>query len=282
MVGSRFDGFAAAQHETVRSVLNAAFGSAQVSAIIRIEGGASGALPFRVEVGERRYLVRLEGAASPLRNSHQYTSMRIAADAGIAPRIYYVDETARVAVTDFIQEQPPSAFPGGSLALARALGEMLGRVQALPPFPRFAEYPDIVARLLAHVCRTGLFAPGVLDAHTERLARIREFCAGDPATAVSSHNDPVPRNILFDGERLWLIDWESAYLNDPLVDAAIMLDNFAAAPELEDALLQVLAWARCRRSSSRPSAANSRADPPLLCRRPAQRFCGCLRRNRRP
>jgi aminoglycoside phosphotransferase (APT) family kinase protein len=148
-----------------------------------------------------------------------------------------VDETARVAVTDFIQEQPLSAFPGGSLALARALGEMLGRVQALPPFPQFAEYPDLVARLWAHVCRTGLFAPRVLDVHTERLARIREFFAADPAAAVSSHNDPVPRNILFDGERLWLIDWESAFLNDPLVDAAIMLDNFAAAPELEDALL---------------------------------------------
>ena len=117
---------------------------------------------------------------------------------------------------------------------------MLARVQATPSFPRFVEYPDIVARLWAHVCRTGLFAPGVLDAHTERLARIREVCAWDPAKSGSSHNDPVPRNILFDGERLWLIDWESAYRNDPLVDAAIALDSFAPSPELEGVLLR--AW----------------------------------------
>lgn len=39
---------------------------------------------------------------------------------------------------------------------------------------------------------------------------------------------------------LWLIDWESAYRNDPLVDVAIVLDNLARSPELEEVLLQ--AW----------------------------------------
>ena len=117
---------------------------------------------------------------------------------------------------------------------------MLARVQATSPFPRFVEYPDIVARLWAHVCRTGLFAPGVLDIHTDHLARIRETYVWDSAKSVSSHNDPLPRNILFDGKRLWMIDWESAYRNDPLVDAAIMLDSFAPSPELEAVLLR--AW----------------------------------------
>ena len=44
----------------------------------------------------------------------------------------------------------------------------------------------------------------------------------------------MPSNILFDGERLWLIDWESAYRNDPLVDVAIVSDSFALSLELED------------------------------------------------
>ena len=56
----------------------------------------------------------------------------------------------------------------------------------------------------------------------------------------SSHNDPVPRNVLFDGERLWLIDWESAYRNDPLVDVAIALDSFTSSADLESVLLK--AW----------------------------------------
>ncbi len=190
MIKQPFDVFSAAQRETARAALFAAFGPAPIGIVVPVTGGASGASAFRVEVGDRRYLLRIEGPASPLRNPHQYLSMRIAAEAGIAPRIYYVDEMSRVAVMDLVEEQPLETYPGGPRALAQALGEMLGRVQATPPFPRFVEYPDIVARLWAHVCRTGLFAPGVLDAHSGHLARIREGYAWDQARSVSSHNDP--------------------------------------------------------------------------------------------
>ncbi len=230
----------AAQREIVRSALAAAFGSAPIGAVTPMAGGASGASPFRVEVGARRYLVRVEGRPSPLRNPHQYVSMRIAAEAGIAPPVHYIDEAARVAVTDFIEQQPLQVYPGGPRALAQALGELLGRLQATPLFPQFVDYPDIVARLFAHVRRTGLFAAGLLDAHVERLERIRQAYASGPATLVSSHNDLIPSNILFDGERLWLIDWESAYRSDPLVDVATVLDTLATSPELGDILLQ--AW----------------------------------------
>jgi hypothetical protein len=184
--------------------------------------------------------MRIEGEPSPLRNPHQYLSMRIAAEAGIAPKIHYIDEAARVAVIDFIEPQLLRANPGGPHALAQALGEIIARVQATPVFPVFINYPDIVARLFAHVRRTGLFAAGLLDAHVERLERLRETYDTGLAGLVSSHNDPVPNNILFDGKRLWLIDWESAYRNDPLVDVAIVLDSLACSPELEDVLLR--AW----------------------------------------
>jgi aminoglycoside phosphotransferase (APT) family kinase protein len=240
MIKDGFDVISAAHRESARSALIAAFDSAPITAITPVRGGASGASTFLVEAGQRRYLLRMEGTASPLRNPHQYLSMRIAAEAGIAPRIHYVDEASRVAVIDFIEERPLETYPGGRRALAQALGEMLKRLQSTPPFPRFVEYPDIVARLWAHVCRTGLFARGVLDAHTEHLARIREVYVWDSRKSVSSHNDSIPSNILFDGERLWMIDWESAYRNDPLVDVAIVLDNFAPSPELETVLLQ--AW----------------------------------------
>ena len=223
--------------EKMQSALNSAFGRAKVGAIVPVEGGASGAFPFRVDIGGRHYLVRVEGAASPLRNPYQYESMRIAADAGIAPKIHHIDEAASVAIMDFIEEQPLSAFPGGSGALAHAIGEILSRIQATPLFPRFVDYPDMVGRLWAWVCQTGLFACGALEPYTERLERIREAYVWDPVDSVSSHNDPVPRNILFDGKRLWLIDWESAYRNDPLVDVAITLDSLAS-PELGQILLR--------------------------------------------
>jgi len=203
-------------------------------------GGVSGAFVFLVEAGGRRFVLRIEGPASPLRNPHQYLSMRIAAEEGIAPRLHYLDVDDRVVMMDFIEDRPLEAYPGGDPELARAIGAMVKKLQTAPLFPSFVHYPDIVSRLWTHVCKTGLFVDGLLDAASRRLVQIRETYAPQAEQYVSSHNDVLPRNVLFDGKRLWLIDWESAYRNDPLVDLATALDNFAPSPDLEEVLL--LAW----------------------------------------
>ena len=83
-------------------------------------------------------------------------------------------------------------------------------------------------------------SPGLLDIHAEHLERVRQNYNEGLGTLVSSHNDAHPGNLLFDGQRLWLIDWESAYRNDPLVDLAILIDSFAFPPELEAVLAR--AW----------------------------------------
>ena len=223
--------------DTIRTAVHDAFGHDHIDAIDLVSGGASGAVPFRVQIRDRRYVVRVEGAAGPLRNPHQYESMRIASEHGIAPQLHHVNETTRVSVMDFIEEQPLTVFPGGRCGLVEAVGKLLALVRATPVFPVYVVYPDIVGRLWDWVCRSGLFAPGALDPYTERLASICETYVCNPDEFVSAHNDPVPRNILSDGTRLWLIDWESAYRNDPLVDTAIALDNLAPSPELETALL---------------------------------------------
>jgi len=236
----RFDTLSAEQRENVHAALVTAFGADSVDAVTPVTGGATTASVFRLEARGRSYLLRVEGEPSPLRNPHQYVSMRIATEAGIAPAIHYLDEAARIVVIDFVEHQSPHTYPGGPRALAQALGELFSRVQATAVFPYYVNYADIVARLFTHVLRTGLFAAGLLDAHVERLELIRQAYDAGATMLVSSHNDPTPNNILFDGERLWLIDWESACRNDPLVDAAIVCDQFARSRELEEVLLS--AW----------------------------------------
>jgi aminoglycoside phosphotransferase (APT) family kinase protein len=240
MSETHFESLSAAQRDHAHAALAGAFGRATIDGIAPVAGGASTASTFRIDTGNRHYLLRVEGEPSPLRNPHQYVSMRIAAEAGIAPRIRYLDEAARVVVIDFIAQQPLHTFPGGLNALAQALGALLARVQVTPAFPHFVNYPDIVARLFAHVRRTGLFAAGVLDPHMAHLERLRDAYNAGLIRLVSSHNDCIPSNILFDGERLWMIDWESAYRNDPLVDVATVLDSLVRSRDLEDVLLR--AW----------------------------------------
>ncbi len=237
------DPFAAlpdAKRHIAHSAIAAVIGSAAVAAVRPLNGGKSGAFVFLVECGGRRFVLRIEGDPSPLRNPHQYVSMRLAADGGIAPPVRYMDADNRVAMMDFIEDRPLQAYPGGGEGLARAIGIMLRELQALPAFPRFVDFPAIVSRLWTHVCRTGLFADGLLDTASQRLCEIQRAYVLQPQDYVASHNDVLPRNVLFDGARLWLIDWESSYRNDPLVDLGTALDNFAPSPQLEEVLL--LAW----------------------------------------
>jgi aminoglycoside phosphotransferase (APT) family kinase protein len=238
--GAPGEGIPSAQGEIAREALKSAFGSRPIQSIEPVAGGITSALVLKVQVGDRGYLLRAEGEPSPLRNPHQYESMRIAAEAGIAPEIRHLDEVARVVVMDFIEPRPLSEYPGGHAGLAQALGELLKRLQTTPVFPYFVEYPDIVARLFAHIRRTGLFAEGLLDRHVEHLENIRQNYGSGLQQLVSSHNDAHSGNLLFDGRRLWLIDWESACRNDRMVDLAILSDSFGFSPDL--ATLLVNTW----------------------------------------
>lgn len=141
---------------------------------------------------------------------------------------------------DFVPGRPLSDYPGGPPTLAQDLGALASRLQATPAFPTVDNYLTVIGLLLDRLAESGLYVPGLLDGHRDGFERIREVYQWDESALVSSHNDPHPGNILFDGERLWLIDWETAYRNDPLVDVAILTMYFAATPDLEERLL--LSW----------------------------------------
>jgi len=226
-----------ASREAARQAVTAGFGDRAPPVISRLTGGVS-AQTFRLDFPDARAVLRLDAQRDPVRNPERgHASLGAASAAGIAPRLRYADATQGIAIVDFVEPQPLSAFPGGSAALCEAMGEMLGRLHALPSFPELMPYPDLVSRMFAFVRGSGLFAPGLLDPHAEGFERLRAACPWDAAGTVASHNDPNVRNWIFDGRRLWLIDWETAFRNDPHVDLAILCEAVAVTPVLKAALL---------------------------------------------
>jgi aminoglycoside phosphotransferase (APT) family kinase protein len=231
-----------------------------------ITTGASASI-HRIEVGGRPWLLRLESfRRDEVRDPERaYVCMQSAAAAGIAPAVLHADAAAGVAIMAFVASRPLDEFPGGPEALARALGGLAARLQATPVFPAVADYPSIVGGLLDRLMRTALYG-ALLDAHRDGFERLRAAYPWDEASLVSSHNDPHPGNLLFDGEQLWLIDWETAYRNDPAVDLAIMTMYRAGTPELQEALLR--SW------RGRPSDPVLRARVFLMAQ-VAKLFYGC-------
>jgi aminoglycoside phosphotransferase (APT) family kinase protein len=233
------ESFPAGRRESVRSALKAAFGTTPVTFLTQDRTGASAAI-HRIEVGGRPYLLRVDSALrdnvrDPVRS---YPCMQAAAQAGIAPALHYADGAAGVAIMDFIVGRPLKDYPGGPEELSRALGELAAKLQATPVFPSIGDYPSVIGGMFDDVLASKLYADGLLDSHRAGFERIREAYPWDEAGLVSSHNDSHPGNILFDGARLWLIDWETAYRNDPLADIAIMTMYVANTPELQEVLIR--------------------------------------------
>ena len=227
-----------AQRDKVAGALSSAFAPGAVTAVVAVTGGASGALTFRVVTDGGDFLLRVETLGGTMRNPHQYACMRIAAEAGIAPPIRHLDEDDGVLVLPFLDVRPLTDFPGGPTALAAEGGSLLSRLHDTAPFPSHGDHLDNLAGLLAHLQRSGRVGPGLLEKHAEAFARIRAAYPWDPSSFVSAHNDPNQFNVLFDGDRLWLIDWETASRNDPFIDLATMGSYLAPTPELRTTLLR--------------------------------------------
>lgn len=230
-----------ARRPAVERALTAAFGTPVFDAIAPVSGGLSGAGVFRIRVGGIAYLLRLEGPADVFRDpARWYGCMRTAAEAFLAPRVRYADADDGVAIMDFISERSLALEYAGSKAdLITDLAQTVRALHAAPPFPPLMDYLDGMEALIGRFRAGGLLTS---QAIAEPLARYAELAAAYRGLApdlVSSHNDLNPRNVLYDGTRLWLVDWESSFHADRYVDLATLVNFFAADPEEEALLLRV-------------------------------------------
>jgi aminoglycoside phosphotransferase (APT) family kinase protein len=225
--------------EAVERALMAAFGTSTADSAAPLAGGLSGAAIYRIRVGGVPYLLRIEGARDAFRDPVRgYACMRAAASAFVAPRVRYADAADGVAIMDFIAERSLTLdYPGPRIALVTEAAQTLRALHETPGFPPLVDYMDGVAAMVGQLGAWRLTGPG--EAAAELQARLGGAYRSDPADLVSSHNDLNPRNILYDGARLWLVDWESAFQADRFVDLACLANFLTSSPEEEETLLRV-------------------------------------------
>lgn len=229
-----------AQRPAVGRALQAAFGCNNLDTILPLSGGLSGASIYKIRVGGIAYLLRIEGARDTFRDPHRwYRCMQIAAAAYLAPRVRYADPTDGVAIMDFIPEQSLGLdYPGDRAGLMTEAAQTLRALHETPAFPALVDYMDGMDAVVGQFQATGIVDPKATYALFARFAEVRARYRTDPADLVSSHNDLNPRNVLYDGRRLWLVDWESSFLADRYVDLATIANFFTQDPGEEEVLLR--------------------------------------------
>ena len=229
-----------ARRPEVDRALTAAFGTAEVDSLAPVSGGLSGALTYRIRVGGIPYLLRIETARDDVRDPQRwYRCMAIAAQACLAPRVRYADPDDGVAILEFIPERSwIQDYAGTREDLIVEAAQGVRALHQTPAFPPLVDYMAGMDAVWAGFQATGLLASEATSELVDRFGAARAVYRTDPADLVSSHNDLNPRNILYDGRRLWFIDWESAFLADRHVDLATLANFITQDAAGEDLLLR--------------------------------------------
>ena len=204
-------------------------------------GGGITNVNFVVTDARRRAVVRI-GDDIPVHQVMRFNELaaaRAAHAAGISPAVLYHEPGALV--IDYIEARTLSAED------VRAPG-MLDRIlplvaRAHREIPRHLRGPALMFWVF-HVIRD--YAATLKDGdsrHSPRLPEVlrvaeRLEAAVGPIDLIFGHNDLLPANLLDDGNRLWLIDWDYAGFNSPLFDLGGLAANNGLSPAQETAMLE--------------------------------------------
>ncbi len=202
-----------------------------------LEGGLSNESVTVTDAG-RKVVVRF-GRDFPFHHvsrEREIMSTRAAVAAGFAPELIHA--VPGVMVSAFIEGRTFEA-PDVAANIDR-IAEMVGRFHR--EMPRHVSGPGF-AFWVFHVIRD---YARTLEAGGSRMAgRLPDFLAlaevleraQAPLPIVFGHHDMLPANIIDDGDRLWLIDYEYAGFSTPMFDLAGIASNAEFTPEQSESLL---------------------------------------------
>jgi len=206
-----------------------------------IKGGITNA-NFLVIDGDRKYFVRI-GEDIPVHGVMRFNeaaASRAAAACGLSPALVHVQPGALV--FDYLDARTlDAASVRQSTTLERALVQIL---RCHRDMPRYVRGPILIFWVF-HVLRD--YAHSLKDAESPYLSELPRFMeiaetlerVVGSVDLVFGHNDLLPTNLMDDGERLWLIDWDYAGFNSPLFDLANLASNNEIPIEDERRLLEL-------------------------------------------
>jgi thiamine kinase-like enzyme len=192
-----------------------------------LEGGITNR-NFRVRTSSGDFVVRLFGAKTSdlgIDREAERAATRAAARAGVGPEL--VGFTDDLLVTTFIAGEPMAKLRLEETAAA------LRAVHAGPALPATFSGVAVGERYAA---RASALPPDYPGAHA--VARqIEAALTGPEHDPVPCHNDLLGANLLWDGERVHIVDWEYAGMGDRYFDLGNVSINNGLSEEDDERLL---------------------------------------------
>lgn len=219
----------------IRKALQTAFDVDEFEDIQPFTKGLSGAAVSKITVHGMPYVLRaITQTGTRDDPAYYFDCIQTAACAGLAPRIHYLNIEEKILITDFIEDR---YFPVAEARIKMA--DMLRNLHALPKFAYQLQYLDASDAFLKKFQASKIIPESLTKNLFELYSRIGNvYPRNDADNLVSCHNDVKRDNIIFDGSRPWLVDWEAARLNDRYLDLAAIANFVVKNDEDETGFLR--------------------------------------------
>ncbi len=191
-------------------------------------GGGRTNLNFTVADAVGTYVVRLgeDIPAHHVMRFNELAASRAAHAAGLSPEVVFADKG--ITVVRHIKSKTLGEADVGKPEYLGRIVDLMRRCHT--EVPQYLRGPALVFWVF-HVIRD---YAATLEAHgSPYVAKVRDYLKTakgleadiGPIELVFGHNDLMAANILDDGQRLWLIDWDYAGFNSPLFDLGGLASN---------------------------------------------------------
>lgn len=211
------------------------FHDATIENTALLSGGFSGSQLFMVAVNSKSYVLKLN-PPQPGMNSQTASALATASATGVAPLLHFEDREKGISISDLIERRPLQAVFTGD-ALLTELARSIKKYHDAPFNGQHKDLFETVDGLIEWFRKANMLSSTVFEESFdwfEKIKSVQPFAKND---LVFSHNDLNPNNVLCDGKKIWIIDWDTAYMNDRYIDLANTANFYVHTPEQEQLYL---------------------------------------------
>ena len=200
-------------------------------------------LVFRIDTGSDRYVLRIPGKGTEdyIDRAVEMHNARVAANADVSAEVIYADAESGVMLSrhiDGITTMTPELFASREGAAARAGLAFKKMHDWSEPFEfRFELFAMIDDYLKILDQRKAELPEGYANV-VEAAQPVREALNAHPAKLAPCHCDPLCENLLDNGERMWIVDWEYSGMNDPMWDLGDLSVEAGLTPAQDGELIE--------------------------------------------